>query len=62
MSFVLFLARDEAILPQLLDGVVEWVERHNQSEQAIRIELWPESHLEQLLVQRPDLIAEFGLR
>lgn len=41
---------------------VDWVERHNQSDQAIRIELWPESHLEQLLAQRPHLIAEFGLR
>ena len=41
---------------------IDWAERHNQSDQAIRIELWPESHLEQLLTQRPDLIAEFGLR
>ena len=41
---------------------ITWAERHNQSDQAIRIELWPESHLEHLLAQRPDLIAEFGLR
>ncbi|HVA47720.1 MAG TPA: hypothetical protein VNH11_15225 [Pirellulales bacterium] len=41
---------------------VDWVERHNQSDQAIRSELWPESHVEHLLAQRPDLIAEFGLR
>jgi hypothetical protein len=41
---------------------IDWAERHNQSDQVIRIELWPECHLEQLLAQRPDLIAEFGLR
>ncbi|OYV86735.1 MAG: hypothetical protein B7Z73_11255 [Planctomycetia bacterium 21-64-5] len=41
---------------------ITWAERHNESDQAIRMELWPESHTEQLLAQRPDLIAEFGLR
>lgn len=38
------------------------VEKHNQSDTALRIEMWPESHLELLLAARPALIAEFGLR
>ncbi len=38
------------------------VEKHNQSDSALRIELWPESHLELLLASRPAIIAEFGLR
>jgi hypothetical protein len=38
------------------------VERHNQSDIALRIEMWPESHLERLLASRPAIIAEFGLR
>jgi len=38
------------------------VEKHNQSDSALRIEMWPESHLELLLAARPALIAEFGLR
>ena len=38
------------------------IERHNQSDAALRIEMWPESHLEMLLAARPRLIAEFGLR
>ena len=38
------------------------VEKHNQSNQALRIEMWPDSHLERLIVRRPALIAEFGLR
>lgn len=41
---------------------VALVERHNQSDTALRIEMWPSSHLERLLAARPDLIAEFGLR
>jgi hypothetical protein len=43
------------------DAVV-LVERQTQSDQALRIELWAESHLELLLAARPALIAEFGLR
>lgn len=38
------------------------VERQNHSDSALRIEMWPESHLELLLAARPALIAEFGLR
>jgi len=38
------------------------IERHNQSDRALRIEMWPESLLEALLAGRPSLIAEFGLR
>ena len=38
------------------------VEKHNQSDSALRIEMWPESHLEWLLSSRPAIIAEFGLR
>ena len=41
---------------------IEWTETHNAKRTAPRIELWPESHLERLLAQRPALIAEFQLR
>ena len=41
---------------------VQWIEKHNQEDKALRIEMWPESHLESLLVKRSDLIAEYGLR
>jgi hypothetical protein len=41
---------------------VSWVEKHNQSDSALRIEMWPESHLERLLAARPAIIATFGLR
>lgn len=43
------------------DGV-QWIERHNQSDSGLRIEMWAESHLERLLALRPALIAEFRLR
>ncbi len=38
------------------------IERHNQSDRALQIEMWPESHLERLLAARPALIAGFNLR
>jgi hypothetical protein len=41
---------------------VSIVEKHNQSDSALRIEMWPESHLERLLASRPAIIAEFDLR
>lgn len=41
---------------------VAFIEKHNQSDSALRIEMWPESHLERLLAARPSLIAEFRLR
>ena len=41
---------------------VALIEKNNQTDTALRIEMWPESHLERLLALRPALIAEFGLR
>lgn len=41
---------------------VAWVEKHNQADTAMRIDMWPESHLERLLATRPGTIAQFGLR
>lgn len=41
---------------------VALVEKHNQSDSALRIEMWPESHLERLLASRPSIIAQFDLR
>ncbi len=41
---------------------VAYVEKHNQSDTALRIEMWPESHLERLLAARPALIATYSLR
>lgn len=38
------------------------IEKHNRSDSALRIEMWPESHLERLLAGRPGIIAEFRLR
>jgi len=43
------------------DGVAA-IEKHNASDSALKIEMWPESHLERLLASRPALIAEFALR
>ena len=41
---------------------VAMIEKHNQSDSAMKIEMWPESHLERLLAARPNLIAQFKLR
>ena len=41
---------------------VNYVEKHNQSDSSLRIEMWPDSHLELLLASRPALVAEFRLR
>ena len=41
---------------------VALIEKHNTEDRALRIEMWPESHLERLLAERPALIAEFRLR
>jgi hypothetical protein len=41
---------------------VDFIEKHNLSDRALHIEMWPESHLEMLLASRPMLIAQFGLR
>jgi len=43
-------------------NAVEWIEKHNNEDNALRIEMWPESHLERLLAERPSFIAEFRLR
>jgi len=41
---------------------VSLIEKNNQSNTSLKIQMWPESHLEKLLAARPGLIAEFGLR
>ena len=38
------------------------VERHNQSNSALNIAMWPDSHLESILAARPYLIGQFRLR
>lgn len=42
------------------DGV-KWVEQHNHAGKLPRVEMWPESHLERLLAQRPHIVATFKL-
>ena len=44
------------------DGVGLIEKRNEKGDQGLRIEPWPESHLELLLARRPDLIATFSLR
>jgi hypothetical protein len=41
---------------------IDFIEKHNNSDRAMKIEMWPESHLERLLAQRPGLVVEFRLR
>lgn len=41
---------------------VDRIEKHNQADRRLKIEMWPESHLERLLAERPALVAEFRLR
>jgi len=41
---------------------VQLVEKHNNGDRAMKIEMWPESHIERLLAERPGLVAEFRLR
>jgi hypothetical protein len=38
------------------------VEKHNADGKTPFIELWPDSQLEAMLAQRPDLIEAYGLR
>lgn len=40
---------------------VAWIENHNRNNR-LRVEPWPNSHLEDLLATRPHLIEEFKLR
>ena len=44
------------------ENAVSYVDNHNFSDKALRIEMWPESHIGRILAKRPDLIAQFGLR
>jgi hypothetical protein len=37
---------------------VQWIEKHNESNHSLRIIMWPDSHLERLLAQRPILRRE----
>lgn len=41
---------------------VAWIDKHNEAGKQPAIDMWPESHLELLLAQRPHLMAEFRLR
>lgn len=38
------------------------VDKHNYGDRGLKIEMWPESHLERLLAERPAFIADFRLR
>jgi hypothetical protein len=40
---------------------VRLIEQHNQADRALHISMWPETHLERLLAERPSMIAEFRL-
>lgn len=42
--------------------VVAGIETQNVTRTPMRISLWPNSHLELLLAQRPEIVAEFRLR
>ena len=41
---------------------ISLAEQHNQSDRALTIAMWPDSHLERLLAARPHLIGHFRLR
>ena len=41
---------------------VKWIEQHNEGGKSPSVEMWPESHLERLLAQRPHLAAASRLR
>jgi len=41
---------------------VSRIEQHNRSDSALKIEMWPESHIENLLASRPAIVGEFRLR
>jgi hypothetical protein len=40
---------------------IDWIESNNVTNR-VRIEMWPESHLEMLLADCPELVQQFGLR
>lgn len=41
---------------------IDLIEKHNAGQALPKIEMWPESHLERVLAERPGLIAAHGLR
>ncbi|WP_069789344.1 restriction endonuclease [Cyanobacterium sp. IPPAS B-1200] len=41
---------------------ISLIEKHNQSDSAMVIEMWAESNLERVLASNPAVVAEFGLR
>ncbi|MCE9562117.1 MAG: restriction endonuclease [Planctomycetes bacterium] len=41
---------------------IDLIEKHNQTDRALAISMWADSHLERLLAARPHLIAQFKLR
>jgi hypothetical protein len=41
---------------------ISLIERHNQSDHALAISMWPDSHLERVLAARPHVIGQFKLR
>ncbi len=51
-----------AISGRFTIDAVEYIEKHNRSDSALKIEMWPESHLESVLAGRPGTVAGFGLR
>lgn len=44
------------------ESAVTWVEKHNFAGKLPNIEMWPDSHLELVLAERPRLAAEYKLR
>jgi hypothetical protein len=43
-------------------AAISLVEKHNQDNTSLNIDMWPDSHLERILAAKPHLVAEFGLR
>jgi len=41
---------------------ISLIEKHNQSDRALAIYMWPDSHLERLLAARPHVIGQFMLK
>jgi Restriction endonuclease len=41
---------------------IDYIEKHNRGTEVMRIEMWASTQLEQLLADRPELIADFHLR
>lgn len=44
------------------EQAVAAIEKNNNDDRALSIEMWPESHLERLLSVRPALVAQFNLK